>query len=162
VSEHDGRENEPTPAELRELASTLTELAELIDATYQRLIAAAREDTRRAGLRLPEATDQLRQAAGGVEAAAGNLMRIRTARDDRLCGIPWGVCPDHGNTLTSSGGQSWCRTCGRRWHYDRAGLPCTEPVTHVLTDAEGGQLRMCTGHALDAGHRVVDGRVDAL
>lgn len=37
------------------------------------------------------------------------------------CLIPWGVWPELGNTLTTTGGRTWCRAigCGRRWNYDR-------------------------------------------
>jgi hypothetical protein len=35
-----------------------------------------------------------------------------------------GVCPEHGNTLASTGQKAWCREtgCGRRWTCDRGGL----------------------------------------
>jgi hypothetical protein len=154
---------EPTPAELRELAGTITSLAATVDAMYGRM-KATDDDVRHAGFRLAEVAATLHTAADEVAVTAGDLARVRTARDEALCGIPWGVCPEHGNTLTSSGGRSWCRQpgCGRTWAYDRGGSPCTEPVTHVLTDAEGGRLRMCAGHALDAGERIAGGRVEAL
>lgn len=79
----------------------------------------------------------LYELVGRIEATAGDLMPIRMDRDRGLCGMGCGVCPEYGNTLTSSGGQAWCRTCGRRWLTTGPDCPAPEPVTHVLTDAEG-------------------------
>jgi hypothetical protein len=70
----------------------------------------------------------------------------------QLCGVPWGVCPDHGNTLSSSAGKTRCRTtgCGRTWEYDRGREPCAEVVHAVVVDANGTRRAMCKGHVLDA------------
>lgn len=80
------------------------------------------------------------------------------------CGADWGVCPDHGNTLTSSAGTTWCRAegCGRTWDYDRVNHACEEPAAYVLRDASGGVGYLCAGHALDARDRVAGGTVTPL
>ncbi len=74
----------------------------------------------------------------GLLETADDLARL-AAVPAGACGIGWGVCPDHGNTLTTSGGRTWCRTpgCGRTWGYDRVSTPCAEPVTHTVLDAGG-------------------------
>jgi hypothetical protein len=55
-----------------------------------------------------------------------------------LCAM--GACPEHGNTLVSSGGKSWCRDPGyrRSWDHDRGGMPCTDPEHWRVTDRCGG------------------------
>lgn len=72
------------------------------------------------------------------------------------CGADWGVCPVHGNTLASSGGQTRCRTtdCGRTWDYDRVSRHCEEPATYTITDATGGTGVLCAAHGLDAAGRM--------
>lgn len=71
------------------------------------------------------------------------------------CGIPWGICPEHGQTLRASGAQSWCMVCGRRWDFDRLGQRCSEPVCARVLDALGAELEVCRGHALAADARLV-------
>lgn len=78
------------------------------------------------------------------------------------CGADWGVCPDHGNTLASSGGTTRCKVCGRTWSYDRVQRPCEEPAAFELRDADGGVGLLCAGHALDARDRVTGGTVTPL
>jgi hypothetical protein len=78
------------------------------------------------------------------------------------CAILWGVCPEHGNTLTSSGHKTWCRAaaCGRTSSYDRLGLPCIEPARWAVTDKYGSRSVMCDGHALDARKRLEGARAE--
>jgi hypothetical protein len=38
--------------------------------------------------------------------SAANLDCIAAATAPGTCGVPWGVCPEHGNTLTTSGGRT--------------------------------------------------------
>jgi hypothetical protein len=78
------------------------------------------------------------------------------------CTIPWGVCPEHGNTLVGTGGKTWCRVigCGRTWGYDRVGLPCIEAARWMVTDQHGDAIVMCDGHALDARKRLEGTRVE--
>ncbi|HKT03488.1 MAG TPA: hypothetical protein VJT31_28505 [Rugosimonospora sp.] len=152
---------EVTPAELRELAARAEQLAADVDAVQARLRAAGDESTRHSGYRLDDAAGEARRVAGELEATAGDLARIRGRGD---CPCDWGVCPEHGNTLRGTGGQSWCEApgCGRRWNYDRAGLPCTEPVEYDVRDATGAGGPMCAGHAHDARERLVGAVVTPL
>lgn len=149
-------DTEPTPAELRETAAAAEALAERIDDLVTRLRAASPDEAVHGAYTLSNGASQARQTAHDLHRAASTMARTRTARGDDMCGIPWGVCPEHGNTLTSSGGQTWCRSgrCGRRWAYDRVGTPCTEPVSHEVIDQHGAAFRACNGHALDAEQRL--------
>lgn len=150
-----------TPAELREIAARALALGAELDAVLARLHAAADEPTRRSGFRLLDAAGWARHVGDELDATAGDLARVRGRSD---CGADWGVCPEHGNTLRGSSGKTWCTAsgCGRRWKYDRAGLPCTEPVEYLVTDAEGGSGPMCAGHALDARERLIGAVVTPL
>ncbi|WP_426567340.1 hypothetical protein [Streptomyces canus] len=58
----------------------------------------------------------------------------------------------------------WCTdpTCTRSWDHDRLGNACGESVTHLVTDAEGGTLRACNGHALDVGKRLDGAAITVL
>ncbi|MEU4725774.1 hypothetical protein AB0G06_39750 [Nonomuraea dietziae] len=78
--------------------------------------------------------------------------------------MPWGVCPEHGNTLTSTSGTTRCNAggCGRTWGYNRDNAPCAEPATHRLVDAEGTEALICDGHAIDARNRLIGGRIEPL
>ncbi len=87
------------------------------------------------------------------------------------CTARWGVCPEHGNSLRSSEGQTWCKTtgCGRTWDYDRVQQDCAEPAAydvHGVDEPGNARLRnsglMCAGHALDARIRIVGVKMTAL
>ncbi len=106
----------------------------------------------------------MRRAGAALEKTAGDLGRWRTSQDSGLCGVPWGVCPDHGSSLRGSGGRSWCEYpgCGKEWECDRVGSPCIEPVTYLVTDVEGGELLVCGGHALTAMERLEGATLTAL
>ncbi|MBB3724566.1 hypothetical protein [Nonomuraea dietziae] len=103
---------------------------------------------RRTGFRLNDAAGWARKIAQDLQETASDMARI-AARPDDSCAVPWGVCPEHGNTLTSTGGTTRCRTCGRTWGYNRDNAPCAEPATHRLTDADGVEALICDGHAID-------------
>lgn len=150
-----------TPAGLRSLAARAAALAADVDAVHASLAAAADEPTRRAGFRLDEAAGAADRISDALEATAGDLARVRGRS---ACGADWGVCPEHGNTLTSSGGTSWCRTrgCGQTWNYDRGGLPCTEPAAYEVRDANGGGGPMCAGHTLSARSQLVGATITPL
>jgi hypothetical protein len=62
--------------------------------------------------------------------------------------------------LASSGGKTWCQLpgCGRKWDYDRLGLPCEESQAWLVTDKAGGTLRLCQGHGR-AAHQKLAGAV---
>lgn len=156
-----GRLDDVTPAELRELAARVHELAVCIDAVQARLRAAGDESTRRVGFRLPDAAGWVRSSGRDLEATAADLDRIRGRRG---CGAAWGICPEHGATLRSTGGRSWCSKsrCGREWDHDRAGLPCTEPAAYEVRDAAGAGGLMCAGHAAVARRQLVGARVTVL
>ncbi|HEY3006045.1 MAG TPA: hypothetical protein VGJ44_27100 [Kribbellaceae bacterium] len=153
----------PTPAQLRDLVAAAVELADRIDATLAALRADSDEHRRRAGFRLDEASSSVRQAAGELEKTAGDLARIAAVPAD-ACGLPWGVCPEHGNTLTSSGGRTQCTApgCGRTWGYDRLAGPCPEPITHHVVDAHGDSFDCCTGHAIGARAQLVGATITAI
>lgn len=143
-----------TPVALRELAARAEQLAAAIDAANATLLAAADRPTQVAGFRLDHAASRAREAAKELEATAGDLARLRSQPAD-TCPAEWGCCPEHGNTLTSSGGRSWCKTpgCGRRWDYDRLGLPCAEPAAYQVCGAGDDPDHwglLCAGHTLSA------------
>jgi hypothetical protein len=81
------------------------------------------------------------------------LGHIAAGMKPGVCAVLRGVCPGHGNTLTSTGGKTWCRVigCGRQWDCERADLPCIGPAWCTLTGKNGQAHVMCDGHALDAG-----------
>lgn len=157
----DGPGQEITPAVLRELAGEAEALVARIRAAEERLRRDP-EDSNRAGYRLPDAAGRLLDVASDLHETAGDVARARVARDPRLCGIPWGICPDHGNTLRGLGGRTWCTApgCSRRWAYDRLGTPCQETITHTVTDTPGTELLACDGHAKDAAARLDGATVD--
>jgi hypothetical protein len=147
-----------TPAQLRELAARAERLAAEVDAAQAALREAVDEPTRRVGFRLDDAAGQMRRAVDAMVATAGDLARLRSRPPD-TCPAEWGCCPEHGSTLTSSGGACWCTAagCGLRWSYDRLGLPCAEPVAYEVRgsgDVQWGPL--CAGHTVSA-RRQLDG-----
>jgi hypothetical protein len=136
-----------TPARLRQLVAEAEALAAVIDQVEAELRADDSEARRRSAFRLDEAAGQIRGAATDLEETAGDLARIASVQG---CAVPWGVCPEHGSTLSSTGGRSSCRFagCGRSWNYDRAGLPCSEPPAFHVVDMEGTAFDVCKGHAI--------------
>lgn len=144
------------------LAVRAEALADEINALYADIRAAHDQSVRRAGFRCDTAIGYVKQASTELGDTADELERIAAALKPGACPIQWGVCPEHGNTLTSSGGKTWCRDigCGRSWDYDRVGLPCTELAVWRVTDQSGGSLMMCDGHALDASKCLEGARVE--
>ena len=144
------------PAELRELAASAEALAEAITAVHRRMGAAPDGATRRVGARLDEAIGATIEAGRELAATAEDLARVR-ARSD--CPVEWGCCPAHGATLCFSEGRCWCTApgCGRQWDYDRAALPCCEPVAFAVADRTGQRWEMCAGHAHNAEERLDGG-----
>lgn len=105
------------------------------------------------------ALSELDDAAGVLAAARQTLAEEvraeadrRLAADESRCSARWGVCPEHGNTLSSSGGRSWCRRpgCGRTWPGGRVGQHCDEPAVALVADQAGARMRLCAGHWADA------------
>lgn len=150
----------PVPAELRELAGAAEQLAATVRDLQTRL-RAADDPTRQAGFRLDVAVGYCDAVAAALTATAESVARVRGRSN---CAADWGVCPEHGNSLRSAGGRTWCAAggCGRSWSYDRGGLPCTEPASSLVTDAEGGTTTLCAGHTLDARTRLIGATVHAL
>ena len=142
------------------LAIRAKTLADEIDALHRDIRAACDEPVRWAGFRCDTASGWIRQVGAELHNTAGQLGRIAAAMRLRACTIPWAVCPEHGNTLTSNSGQTWCRVtgCGQRWDYDRAGLPCIAPARWTVTGKHGRACAMCDGHTLDARKRLEDAR----
>jgi hypothetical protein len=143
---------------MRTLAGQAEALADAIEASKEdfRAHGADHNDpVRRAGFRLDDAAGQARAISGEMQATAADLARI-AARPEGSCVIPWGVCPQHGNTLRSTGGKTWCTItgCGHVWGYDRLAMPCAEPARWQLTDREGAEALLCDGHARDARTRL--------
>jgi hypothetical protein len=91
--------------------------------------------------------------------APGGGVDVNDALPPR-CAAEWGICPDHGPTLTSSGGVCWCHWpgCGRRWDYDRLGEDCAEPGTHRVTGTNGVSVICCSVHGAEA-TQALDGAV---
>ncbi|MFM9681720.1 hypothetical protein [Streptomyces brasiliscabiei] len=77
------------------------------------------------------------------------------------CVVPWGVCPEHGGTLKSSGNRTWCTdfACFNSWEYDRLDAPCPEPATHYVRADDGDGYVVCDGHALTARAHITNGQV---
>lgn len=135
-------------------------------------ILAMQQDAHASGSGLPdhamyrcdEAAADLRNAADDMLETAADLDRVAAAAAPGTCTIPWGVCPDHGNYLIGTGGRCWCQRpgCGRRWDYDREGLPCTEPARWRVTDQAGVSALMCNGHAMDARERLEGAVITAI
>jgi outer membrane murein-binding lipoprotein Lpp len=154
-------QNSHSPADLaarvRKLAAHAEAVASAIAELHHDVQAAHDDSARRAGFRCDTAIGCAREAAAGeLRDTAADLDRTTAAAALGTCPVPWGVCPEHGNTLTSSGGRTWCRDarCDRTWSYDRTGLPCTEPVRWTVTDQHRDTVVMCDGHTLDAANRL--------
>jgi hypothetical protein len=95
------------------LAVRAETLADEIDALHRDIRAARDEPVRRAGFRCDTAAGSIRQASAELADTADHLERIAAATKSGLP-VPWGVCPEYGNTLTCAGGKTWCRETGPR------------------------------------------------
>ncbi|MEV0314161.1 hypothetical protein AB0M50_53685 [Nonomuraea fuscirosea] len=136
-----------SPQQLRDLAARAEALATEVRALCDSAPAAAAERDPLQAAR--HAAGWLDRGGEDLQRAAGDLARIRSLLE-RRCGIPWGVCPEHGNTLSYSVNVTTCRVCGRTWERDRRGQPCQERVTWKVTDRAGTVTTMCDGHVLGA------------
>jgi hypothetical protein len=153
-----------TASRMRELALRAEKLAAAIDAArddFRRVDDDHQNPVRRAGFRLEVSAGWARQVAYDMRETAADLARL-AARPADACVVPWGVCPEHGNTLISTGRQSRCRACGQVWPYDRLSSPCTEPARWLLTDRTGAQSRLCDAHTRDAAEVIDGARVEFL
>ncbi|MFG3229387.1 hypothetical protein ACGF07_32020 [Kitasatospora sp. NPDC048194] len=152
---------EPTPAELRELQGRAEALLADLEAVHGRLLAAD-EPLRDTRFALTGGKDGLREAVDSFSRCAGEIARVRTARDPRLCKAHWGICPTCGPTLRSSGGETWCEQCGTRWDYDRLGSPCLEVAEFIGEDPGGGRVLLCGAHGRQLEKQVTNGRLIPL
>jgi hypothetical protein len=111
-----------------------------------------------------ELDDAVRALVAAREALVGEVQAEadrRLAADESRCSAQWGVCPEHGNSLSSSGGRSWCRRpgCGRTWPGSRVSQHCDESAVVLVADRAGAQMRLCSGHWADASVVLVGARV---
>ncbi len=109
---------------------------------------------------LDHAAGQLGQLADELGRQLAVLARVvEVLGDPARCGLPWPVCPHClGQGLSSSGRQSWCPGCRRRWPTLQVD-PCPWPAVATVTDREGAELRLCASHTRDAGRRLVGATV---
>lgn len=106
---------------------------------------------------LSQAARLVEQARRELSSAAAEIVRASLPED--ACGIPWAVCRRClGTGLTSSGGSSWCRSCGRPGGSAaaRSTYLCPERATVTVKGEDGDHARMCLSHAAGA-VRSVDG-----
>ncbi|TXS09917.1 hypothetical protein EAO71_36975 [Streptomyces sp. ms191] len=153
----------PTAAELRELMGDVHALQGRVQDAYGRLFAAA--ETHHVAYQLEDAAGDIRGVWEALERLAGSYARVYVVPGtESLCGVPWGVCPDHGNTLRKRGDRCRCTVagCSRRWSADRLGNTCGEPVTHQITDERGKSFLACRAHARDAERHLGDGTAQPL
>jgi hypothetical protein len=137
----------PSPGRLGQLAAAAAVVADGIDAANQGLLDAPDLDTGRYWLALQSAAEACRRAAEELEKVAGQVVRAM-ATGTGTCAVGWGVCPDHGITLTSTGDNAGCRVLACHQPVTAPSVICTEPVAYRVVDAEGGAFLACTGHAV--------------
>lgn len=154
---------EPSPPEVAALIYEADILHSRVLNLQQRLQGS--RDLRHLGTRLDGAARNLREVNAALGLTARELTLACAARDPEMCGVPGGVCPEHGTTLRGTGSHSWCTTasCERTWDYDRLRLPCSEPATHQIAwvTEEGVRLEyfVCVGHSMPVLRQVRGGLV---
>lgn len=84
-------------------------------------------------------------------------MLVRRLPGRQNCAAEWGCCPEHGGTLSGTGGRCRCTApgCGRSWDWGLMGLPCPEEAAFRVRDREGKEMLLCAGHTIDARRRLV-------
>jgi hypothetical protein len=144
------------------LAVRAEALADEIDALHRDIRAARHQPVRRAGFRCDTAIGWIRQANTDLAETADHLGRIAAGIKPGACAVPWGVCPERGNALVTTGGKTWCRAIGygRTWDYDPVGLACIELAQWMVIDQRRDAIVMCDGHALEVGNRLEGARVE--
>jgi hypothetical protein len=148
------------PDRFRRLARAALSLAGEIRSAHADLRGSHHDFIGRA-FRLGDAAGQAEGIANALEDTASDLDRY-LSRPSGACEIPWGVCPEHGNTLVSTGRGATCQVCSRTWDYGRVAMPCEEPARWHLSDAHGESRRVCDGHATDARARLDHARLTPL
>lgn len=151
----------PTAADLDALAAQARRLAAEIENAQARLSESGSKGHVRAGWRLNDAAGWVRHGADDVATTAAEVAFIESVRGRSHCGADWGCCPDHGATLRSSGGRTWCTAprCELEWDWDRMGLPCDEQPAFRLMDAGGTLGLVCAGHAIAARQQIEGARL---
>jgi hypothetical protein len=96
---------------------------------------------------LDQAASTFRTIAGELEATAGSLIRL-AANEGQICGVGWGVCPEHGLTLMNVGETVSCHVLGCHRENEGAVERCEHPVAYRVVDAAGPALLTCAGHAI--------------
>jgi len=134
-----------TPVRVDEIAVAAMTLAEDLHAATQTMPESV--ELRRFRRDLDQAANTFREIASKLEVTAGKLVRL-AANEGQVCGVGWGVCPEHGLTLMNLGETPTCHVlgCGRpnEGELER----CEHPVAYRVVDAAGPALLTCAGHAV--------------
>jgi hypothetical protein len=134
-----------TPVRVDEIALAAKALSEdLLAATQGMPETVASRQLRRD---LDEAVETFRAVASELQSTAGSLVRL-AASEGQVCGVTWGVCPDHGLTLMNVGEVATCHVLG--CHHEQQGPTerCAQPVAYKVVDVAGPALFTCAGHAI--------------
>ncbi|GAB2611207.1 hypothetical protein [Kribbella endophytica] len=134
-----------TPVRVDEIALAAKALSEdLLAATQGMPESVASRQLRRD---LDNAVETFRAVASELQSTAGSLVRL-AASEGQVCGVTWGVCPDHGLTLMNVGDVATCHVLG--CHHEQQGPTehCAQPVAYKVVDVAGPALFTCAGHAI--------------
>ncbi|WP_143465535.1 hypothetical protein [Kribbella sp. ALI-6-A] len=97
---------------------------------------------------LDAAVETFRAVASHLQSTAGSLVRL-AASEGLVCGVTWGVCPDHGLTLMNVDGEiASCHVLGCHLQQQAPAERCPQPVAYKVVDAAGPALFTCAGHAI--------------
>jgi hypothetical protein len=134
-----------TPVRVDEIALAAKALSEdLLAATQGMPETVASRQLRRD---LDNAVETFRAVASELQSTAGSLVRL-AASEGQVCGVTWGVCPEHGLTLMNVGEVATCHVLG--CHHEQQGPTelCAQPVAYKVVDVAGPALFTCAGHAI--------------
>ena len=134
-----------TPVRVDEIAVAAMALSEGLHAATRGLPESV--ESRQFRRDLDEAADTFRNVASELETTAGNLIRL-AASEGQVCGVTWGICPEHGLSLMSVGETVTCRVLGCYRENEDVVEQCAQPVAYRVVDAVGPALMTCSGHAI--------------
>lgn len=134
-----------TPVRVDEIAVAAMTLAEDLQAATQSMPDST--ELRRFRRELDQAATTFREMATKLEATAGKLVRL-AANEGQVCGVGWGVCPEHGLTLMNIGDTATCHVLGCGRQNEGEVERCEHPVAYKVVDAAGPALLTCSGHAI--------------
>ncbi|RZU10845.1 hypothetical protein EV645_6000 [Kribbella rubisoli] len=134
-----------TPVRVDEIAVAAMTLAEDLQAATQSMPDST--ELRRFRQELDQAATTFREMASKLEATAGKLVRL-AANEGQVCGVGWGVCPEHGLTLMNIGDTATCHVLGCGRQNEGEVERCEHPVAYKVVDAAGPALLTCSGHAI--------------